>query len=62
MDKTCNHCKKSKPIGEYFTAPKDGAASWQGTSEFCKQCHSEGKIKHGYGYYGDKFVSPETTK
>ena len=62
MNKTCNHCKKPKALGEFFQPPKDAAASWQGTSEFCKQCHSEGKITHGYGWYGEKWTSPETTK
>jgi len=61
MNKRCNHCKQFKPLGDYFTPPKGASSSWQGTSEFCKQCHSEGKIPNGYGdqKFGDKWNSPD---
>jgi len=62
MDKQCETCKTEKPLSEFFQPPQDAAASWQGTSAHCKQCHSEAKVPHGYGWYGDKWTSPETTK
>lgn len=57
----CGMCKIEKSLDEFFQAPKDGAVSWNGTSEFCKQYHAEGKIVHGYGWHGDRYTIPETT-
>lgn len=62
MNKTCQHCKQEKPIGDYFSQPADARANAVGTSAFCKQCHAEGKIKHGYGSYGEKYKTPDDTK
>lgn len=62
MVKTCQNCKQEKPISEYFSQPSDARANAVGTSAFCKQCHYEGKIRHGYGWYGDKYKTPDETK
>ena len=59
MIKKCQHCKQDKPINEFFTQPVDSKASAVGTSAYCKQCHAEGKIKHGYGWYGERYQSPD---
>lgn len=61
MNKKCATCKQLKPLGEFFAAPSDGSAKWSGTSEHCRQCHAEARVPHGYGAYGDKWASPETT-
>lgn len=58
MIKKCNHCKQEKKLTGFFNASFNSRSSEIGTSEFCKQCHAEGKIKHGYGWYGDKYKSP----
>ena len=59
IEKTCKHCKASKQLGEFFSQPPDARANSVGTSAFCKQCHDEGKIEHGYGWYGDRYKSPD---
>ena len=61
ITKICKHCKEQKTLGEFFSEPYGGRAAQHGTSMFCKQCHSEGKIKYGYGWYGDKHKSPDDT-
>lgn len=60
MQKKCEFCKQTKPLSEYFTATYSGRVADHGTSRYCKQCHNEGKIKHGYGWYGDKYRSPDS--
>lgn len=62
MNKKCAYCKEVKPLSEYFQAPQDAAQSWHGTSEYCKECHGKGYIKHGYGSYSDRYTSPEDCK
>jgi hypothetical protein len=62
MNKKCQHCKTDKPLAEFFGASFDGRSHEVGTSTFCKQCHADGKIQHGYGWYGDKFRTPEDMK
>lgn len=63
MNKICGHCKKPKSLGNFFTAPESAAVSWDGTSAFCRQCHDDGLIKHGYGWYGkDKWTSPNDNR
>ncbi len=61
IKKKCGECGDEKPIGEFFCAPFDGTARGTKTSRFCKQCHSEGRIKHGYGWpgFGGMFSNPE---
>lgn len=59
MEKRCLCCGEIKPITRFFFAPKDGAASWHGTSRFCIDCHDAGLIVHGYGWYGDKYRKPD---
>jgi len=61
MLKTCQTCKQSKPLGEFFSPPQGAATSWQGTSANCKQCHKEAKVPHGYGAYGNKWTCPDDT-
>ena len=55
LDKTCACCNREKSPDGYFF--REGV----GLSAFCKKCHAAGKIKHGYGWYGDRYTSPETT-
>ena len=59
IEKTCKNCKASKPLGEFFSQPQDARANSVGTSAFCKQCHDDGKIEHGYGWYGNRYKSPD---
>ena len=61
MEKDCKHCGVKKTLAEFFSASFDGRAHEIGTSMFCKQCHAEGRIKHGYGDFGEKFKTPEST-
>lgn len=61
MDKRCGCCKEMKKISEFFNQSQDARAGAVGTSAYCKQCHAEGKIKHGYGWYGDKYRTPDET-
>jgi len=49
MKKKCNHCKESKDLKSFYSAPSDGAASWAGTSMYCITCHDNGLIYKGYG-------------
>jgi len=62
MEKVCGYCKTKKTLGDFFAPPNDGRANSVGSSAFCKQCHADGKIAHGYGWYGDKYKSPDETK
>jgi hypothetical protein len=55
LDKTCGRCHQAKSPDYYFF--REGV----GTSAFCKECHAAGKILHGYGWYGNRYISPETT-
>ncbi len=61
LGKKCGKCGAEKPLVDFFIAPFDGRANHGKASMFCKQCHSEGKIEHGYGWpgFGDKFKTPE---
>jgi len=61
MQKKCQMCKLEKVLSEFFSAPFNGRASEVGVGMFCKQCHAEGRIKHGYGSFGDRFQTPEAT-
>lgn len=54
--KLCGCCGQAKSRSEFFAI--EGVA---GVSRYCQACHAAGKIKHGYGYYGDRFTTPETT-
>lgn len=61
MQKRCDHCGETKVLSEFFSPPVDSTASWKGTSQYCKSCHEAGLIPHGYGWYGDKYRTPEET-
>ena len=61
ITKMCKHCKEHKPLKEFFSSPYEDRAAAHGTSMYYKRCHGEGKIKYGYGWYGDKHKSPEDT-
>lgn len=54
--KHCGYCGRAKSHSEFFSI--EGIAS---VSRYCRDCHAAGKIKHGYGDYGDRFTSPEAT-
>ncbi len=54
--KRCECCEQVKSCGEFFAI--EGVA---GVSRYCQACHAAGKIKHGYGYYGDRYQSPQAT-
>ena len=60
MEKKCQMCKQEKPLGEFFCADFEGRAAEARTGKFCKQCHAEGRIEHGYGWpgFGGKFATP----
>lgn len=59
LGKICQNCHAQKPLSEFFTCPQGAAVSWSGTGVFCKKCHAEGLIPHGYGSYGDRYTSPD---
>ena len=59
MYKTCQTCKQEKTLGEFFAAPADMRANEIGTSANCKQFHADAKVPHGYGWYGDKYKTPD---
>lgn len=61
MTKTCQTCKKEKWFGEFFASPYDMRTGEVRTSAHCKQCHGEAKVPQGYGWYGDKYKTPEET-
>jgi hypothetical protein len=61
LKKTCQTCKSEKELGEFFAVSSDMQASEIRTSVHCKQCHGEAKVPHGYGWYGDKYKTPEET-
>ena len=61
MQKRCAECKEEKPLSEFFSAPYDARAANTGTSAYCKQCHADGRIKYGYGWYGDKYQTPDSS-
>lgn len=61
MEKKCGECGNSKSLGEFFSSPFDSRAASTTVSRYCKQCHGEGRIKYGYGWYGDKYKTPEST-
>lgn len=58
MDKVCGCCKLRKPLGQFFSPPATWKADAHGTSTYCKQCHAEAKIPHGYGSFVEKYQSP----
>lgn len=60
MEKKCETCGVSKPLGEYFE--REGH-SFQGvkTGAHCKECHAAGLVPNGYGWYGDKYKTPAET-
>lgn len=58
MEKKCGCCGKMKSLLEFFAASFGSRSAEIGTSFFCKQCHAEGRIKHGYGWYGEKYKEP----
>ena len=55
--------KVERPTDEGLDAGRSGAvrADAHGTSTYCKQCHADAMIPYGYGWYGDRYTSPETT-
>jgi len=53
LAKNCECCWMNKPLSDYFRI--DGIA---GRRRYCIACHEVGKVKHGYGSYGDRFTSP----
>jgi hypothetical protein len=54
INKICELCKAEKSLDNFFThRAKVGM--------YCKQCHLEGKVQHGYGWYKDKWNSPSDT-
>lgn len=55
VSKTCTCYGKAKRLADFFF--RDGV----GAGVFCKQCHAAGKVKHGYGWYGDRYTCPEDT-
>ncbi len=61
LGKNCGMCKTEKPLGDFFLSPFDGSARQYKSSTYCKQCHDEGKVEHGYGWpgFGGKFNTPE---
>lgn len=61
VDKKCGECGEKKMLSEFFASPYDSAAHDVRTSAYCKQCHAEGRIKYGYGWYGDKYKTPGDT-
>ena len=58
MKKICKTCNEEKTLISFFLAPKDGAASWLGSSMHCIECHDSGLVEHGYGWYGEKYRRP----
>ena len=60
VKKKCQMCNQDKPLTEFFCADFDGRAGDVRTGKFCKQCHSEGRIEHGYGWigFGGMFSTP----
>lgn len=66
--KRCNLCKVNKQDDDFFTnkeaqshAGEAHQESGYKIGEYCKECHSKGLVKHGYGAFGDKFKTPEDT-
>ena len=66
--KKCGCCKTIKSDDEFFNtreAQSHAGEAYQESGykvgEYCKQCHAEGKIKYGYGWFKGKFQSPDDT-
>ena len=59
MEKFCPSCETTKPLADFFASPDDSRAAQFGTSMYCKKCHADGKIKYGYGWWPDKWKSPD---
>lgn len=59
IQKKCEKCKETKNLKDFFLAPRDGAASWFGSSRYCIACHDAGLIEHGYGWYGENYKQPD---
>lgn len=63
LEKLCPACGLSRPLGEFFSAGYNSRAAETRTGRYCKECHSAGDIKHGYGWsgYSEQFATPEST-
>lgn len=58
MEKICKLCKTNKSLSEFLCAPSGAAVAHGGTSTYCKECHAEGSVAHGYGAYGKNYRFP----
>ncbi len=63
IEKKCQTCLESKPLGEYFCSDFGGRSAETKTSKHCKLCHAEGRVEYGYGWpgFGGRFATPEDT-